>query len=211
MPVVTKENYDRAIKASSAACVVADAIKTDYPDFSNVKVNVAYIRITDKKRGYRYLYLTPPSVAEIILAFDQGWPMETFPRKLRIKQLLKVMPILRSAADVKKHAERRAARLTKLEAKEQSGTPLSDGEQRALGKLRNAKPAPERPTAYGPTKVQDGVIVGRPIGVKNELYDKNLLRERDRHFAAKVAQPSEVFKQAVEEAVKADRAKRRKK
>jgi hypothetical protein len=212
---ITKENYERAVRASSAACVVADAIKEQYPKFSNVKVNVATIRMTDKQRGYRYLYLTPPSAAELILAFDQGWPIESFPRKLRVRTLVKVIPMTISASMAKRSAQRKTERLAKLQAKVESGETLTDGENRALGKLRTPRENMKRPTSYGPTGpevIGDEIVArGGPLKVKYEKYDTNLLRERDRHFAAKVAQPSEVFKQAVEEAVKTDRAKQRRK
>jgi hypothetical protein len=207
---ITKENYERAVQASEGTCLVADAIRERYKEFSNVKVNVATTRATDKKHGFRYLYLTPPSVSQMLLAFDQGWKEKAFPIIVRIRQLVNVTPIIRSVSNVKIKAEHRATRLAELEAKEQRGETLTHGDRRALGKLRNPKPAPERPTTYGEAiEIRNDAIIGRPPPVRYEKLNPNLLAGQTRHFGAKLAQPSEVFKQAVEEAVKADRAKRK--
>jgi len=211
---ITKENYQNAVKASSGACLVADAIKRQYPQFSHVYVDVATTRITDKERGERYVYLTPSSAGEYLLAFDQGWPEEFFPKKIRFRNPIKILPITKSVSMVKKTVEQRAARRTELEDKEQLGF-LTRSEKSALTRLRNPKPAPERPVAYGPAQVEGTgpeIVIrgGRERPLRNRLH-ANLLHGKTRHFGAKTAQPSEVFKRAVKEAVKADRAKRRKK
>src|SRR4029077_4496531 len=195
--------YERAIRASSGSCLVADAIKDQHPEFSSVKVDVATVRFTDKKQGVRYIYLTPASVAETLLAFDQGWTEDekSLPRTIRIRTGLMVAPITRSASDLKAKAQHRAARITELEAKEQTGNELTGVEKRALSRLRNPKQTPERPTAYGSPKAEplkgDEVILmgGKPNPTAK--YNANLLHGHDRHFGAKTAQPSEVFKRAV--------------
>jgi hypothetical protein len=212
---ITEENYKRAVTASSASCLVANAIQEQHPKLSSVRVNVATIRFSDRKRGERYLFLTPPSVGELLLGFDQGWPEESLPKSFRLREPLKISPIVRSAKEIKIAAERRAARLTELEAKVQSGQTLTRDENRSLTILRNPKEAPPRPTTYGPAKVEmignHEVVYGRPV--KHARLDANLLDGRTRHFGAKTAQPSEVFKRAVDDAVKAalkeERAKRR--
>lgn len=210
---ITAENYTRAVQASSGACLVADAIKEQYPKFSNVSVDAATIRFTDKEQGQRYIYLTPPSAWETLLAFDQGWSEPSLPKKLRIRNAVRIVPITRSASSVKKTAEERAARLTALEAKEQTGELTSD-EQRSITKLRNPKEAAKRPKTYGPTKYEamkhedtgeEIVVVKGGVPMRHA----NLLHGLNRHFGAKKVQPSAVFKQAVDEAVKADRAKRK--
>jgi hypothetical protein len=153
-PTISEENYKRAITASGGGCLVADAIKDQYPQFTHVAVDVATIRVTDKERGERYIYLTPASVGEMLLGFDQGWREDLLPKKLLIRKAVKIIPITKSASMIKAHEEKRLARLTELEAKEKSGEPLTDGENRALGKLRNPKAATERAKSYGEAKVE---------------------------------------------------------
>ena len=209
---VTTENWQRAAAASSAACVHADAIKEKYPEYAHVKVNVATIQVSDRERGVRYVYLTPSSVAQLLLFFDQGWSVEgMLPKQFRIKQPVKIIPIVRSVSGIKATEEHRAARVAELEAKEQSQEPLTSHEKSVLKRMKNPKKAPSRPTTYGPSKGEvvgnDVVRIGAPgaqAGIKND----NLIHERNRHFGSKTAQPSQVFKQAVAEAVAEDRATR---
>jgi hypothetical protein len=213
---ITKENYEQAIQASSGSCLVADAIKKQHPNFSSVKVDVATIRFSDKERGERYLYLTPPSVYQTLLFFDQGWQEAKLPKTLRIRTPLKIIPITRSASDVKLKAERRAARLAQLEAKEKSGKRLTGLEKRSIERLRNPKQPTVRPLTHGSRTtevVQGGEIVVRSgpgrVPVKTHKTNPNLLAGHDRHFGAKQSKPSQVFRQAVEEAVKVELAKRK--
>src|SRR4029077_12015848 len=205
---VTKEGYEAAVRAKSAACVIADAIKQQYPQLSRVKVDIATIRASDRKRGEKYVYLTPMPVGEFVLAFDQGWGQETFPKNFRSRPPVRIVPIVRNPAAFKMTAERRATRLAELESKEQSGQPLTGEEKRSLTRLRNPKPTPDRPTSYGPAKAElvgDEVIVhGRPTTKAKAKYHKlhaNLLEERDRHFGAKLARPSEAFNEALKVAI----------
>lgn len=207
---ITEQNYQRAIKANSGACLVADAIKEQYPELSEVKVDVATIRVTDRKAGERYFFLTPPSVVDTLLYFDQGWQEKTLPKKLRIRNLVRIVPITRSASAVKSGAERRTKRLTELQAKVGQGETLTSDEKRILTRLENYTPT-ERPTSYGPATAEgegeDMVIrggnptqvTGRPSQTKT---NPNMLAGKNRHFGAKTAVPSEPFKEAVEAAAK---------
>jgi hypothetical protein len=202
---ISEENYETAVIADSGGCLMVDAIEKQHPQFSNVKVDVATVRVTDKKRGYRYYYLTPQPVAEMLFAFDQGWREENLPKQLRIRTLLKVLPITRSASDIKKKNERRKARLEKLETKAQSGELTSD-EKRALSRLRNPKPSPKRPAAYGAVS-KDEPVVGDELVVvggkppPSTKSNPNMLAGRDRHFAAKRSKGSVIFEQAVKNSV----------
>ena len=78
---ITNENYERAKIAKSGSCLVADAIRQQYPRFSNLSVDAATVRFSDKERGERYIYITPPSIWEVLLAFDQGWRRENSSQK----------------------------------------------------------------------------------------------------------------------------------
>jgi hypothetical protein len=211
---VTEEIYQRATTASTTSCVHAKAIQEQYPQYSSVKVNLASIQVSDREHGVRYLYLTPPSAVDVLIGFDQGWSQkEKFPKTFRVRKPIKIIPIVRSASEIKIKAQRQAARLAELETKQQSGEPLTSHEKSNLTRLQNPKKTPSRPTAHGPSKAigEGGTVQGRPPEHKKYGYD-NMLHERNRHFGAKNAEPSAIFKdaveKAVEEAIKADRAER---
>jgi hypothetical protein len=205
-PIVTEESYERAVQAKSSACLVADAIKTQYPQFSNIRVDVATIRLTDKKRGVRYMYLTPASVAEALLFFDQGWREEKLPKTFVIRQAVRITPIIRSKSNLKLRTAQSAARLAELETKEQKGDQLTRDEKRSLTVLRKRKDAPVRPTTYGKSRNEvvgnDAVLIGgNPV--KYPKRQENLLDDRIRHFGAKHAKPNEVLAEALKEAERA--------
>jgi hypothetical protein len=212
-PVITEKNYEHAVTAASGGCLVADAIKEQYPQLSHVEVDVATIRVTDRERGERYIYLTPQSVAEALLAFDQGWKDEELPRQFLIRKAVKIIPVTRSASSKKKTAEDRQQRLFELEAKVKTGKELSPHEKTTLTKLSKPKESPERPTTYGPSEIEasgSSIVVKGGVPPKTAKQNPNLLHGRNRHFGAKTAKPSEVFEKAVKEAIKADRKKRKK-
>jgi hypothetical protein len=72
MVSVTAELIERALPRDSGHCMIADAIKATIPTAKAVTVDLASIRWTDPRAGKRYLYLTPPSVQEALLRFDNG-------------------------------------------------------------------------------------------------------------------------------------------
>jgi hypothetical protein len=200
---ITEENYKRAVTAASGGCIVADAIKAAYPKFSTVKVNIATIRVTDRESGERGTYLTPPSVGQTLLYYDQGWDEKKLPKKLRIRDLVRVTPITRSESSKKSYAALKLARLAQLESKEASGTELTPIEKTSLTKMRNPKFTPIRPKNEGKGKAEGSerdLIIrgGRDRAVEGSKKNPNLLAGRTRHFGAKLAEPSQVFKEAVE-------------
>jgi hypothetical protein len=208
---LTEERRDEAIKSNSGACLIADAIKAQYPQFTRVTVDMATIRFSDSVRGVRYVYLTPPEAQHVLLSFDQGWPSPT--QAVTIKRAVHITPITRSEARDRKDEYERNKRMRALEAKVREGKPLTKPEQTAMSRMKNRKAPPERPSSTG--KVEVAVSVGQGSGrSKPVLYGgrlpvtgkahPNLLRGRDRHFGAKLADPGEAF----EEAVKAEVAAR---
>ncbi len=72
----TDEEWDaiieKAIPKDSSHCVWADAIKASVPWATNISVDIQTIRITDRDRKERYVYLTPRSIQESIVDFDAG-------------------------------------------------------------------------------------------------------------------------------------------
>ena len=191
---ISDENYDRAVESKSGGCLIADAIKEQFPELTGVTVDMATVRATDRKVGRRYTWLTPNSAQHLLLSFDQGWPKPI--DQILLKRAVKVTPVIRSSTGT----ATREQRLAELEAKEAEGV-LTKREKASLTKMRKN---PERPTSHGPAdvKVDDnrGTVVygGEPIP---KAKHPNLLHGRDRHFGAKLADPGKVFQQAVDAAV----------
>lgn len=204
---ITDEQYERAVQGDSGACLIADAIKKQYPHLSNVSVDMATIRVSDRKRGLRFVYLTPPDAQHVLLSFDQGWSNPT--SDLKVQRAVKVNVIARpktgkgSTEVVRKtREERRAA----LEAKQSAGEELSSGEKKSLTALRKPYEPVERPASQPPVAVSNlhgggtPTIVGGAPMVQGPAHP-NLLRSRKRHFGAKVSSPGVQWEQAVEQAV----------
>lgn len=208
---VNDETRERAIQSSSGGCLIADPIKE--LGYTSVVVDMATVRFSDPKTGLRYTYLTPPEGQLCLLAFDQGWsnlaPEIVLKRAVKIDQITRPKSGARSAAG---SAAQREARIAELEAKLDSGEPLTRYEKVALTTRRQNRmksPPPERPTTNGPVEVHTesgnshfGTAVVRggrrlPAGESHP----NLLRGRNRHFGAKLADPGIAFQEAVDKAV----------
>jgi hypothetical protein len=204
---ITDEAYDRAVQSSSGGCLIADAIRNQYPRFTKIVVDMATVRVTDRKAGLRYTYLTPEPAQQSLLHFDQGW-VKPFD-EVRLKRAVKILPVRRARtgpASIAGVAERRAARITELEAKEAAGV-LSRGEKIALTRSRNPKPAPERPTSNGAMDIKvveggssHGAVIFGGRALPQGTPHPNLLRSQNRHFGAKTARPGLAWEKAVAEA-----------
>jgi hypothetical protein len=207
--LITDEQYAQAVASNSGGCLIADAIKSQYPELSKITVDMATIRVSDRAAGERYTYLTPPDAQHVLLAFDQGWknPVEL----LTIKRAVTITPITRDKSgrdSVAGVTARRSARIAELQAKEARGETLSNGEKSALTQMLNPRPTRQRPTSLGKTKVavtsRHGVVVHGKAPIQG-LAHPNLLRGRDRHFGAKMADPGQAFREAVDAGI-AERA-----
>jgi hypothetical protein len=201
---ITPENHERAVESASGGCLIADAIKEQYPHLSKVTVDMATIRASDREQGVRFTYLTPPPAQHLLLAFDQGWPQPATDR-IMLRRAVKITPITRNPGAAQKAATRRAERLAELEQKVGAGEQLTKGERIALTRLRNAPAAPERPATQGHAEVKVDaagrtVVEGGMPAVQGPAHP-NLLRGRDRHFGAKLADPGRAFQEAVDAAV----------
>jgi len=203
---ITQEERERAIKSKSGGCLIADAIKRQYPNLTRVSVDMATIRATDAERGQRYIYLTPPSAQHVLLAFDQGWSNPT--EQVTVRRAVKIEPITRRPGSVQRATKRRAERIAELEAKVEAGEELTAKERAALTRMKAAKPAPERPATAGPATVDDDGVVRGGNRMQATPKHPNLLAGRNRHFGAKLADPGEAFQEAVDEAVEQKLAER---
>jgi len=215
---ISEEQRTRAIASNSGGCLIADGLRTQHPRFTNIVVDMATVRVTDRKLGLRYTYLQTGGGQLCLLAFDQGWPNPV--SEITYKKAVKIVPVTRAKTGPTSSGEiarRRQERLAELTARQEAGESLSSGEKIALTRMRNAKPAPERPSSVGPTEIrvrEGGSNHGAVIRGGNPLLQgpphPNLLRGRgrDRHFGAKLADPGIAFREAVDEAVRQHEALR---
>lgn len=200
---ISEEQREKAIRSNSGGCLIADAIKSQYPHLSKVEVDMATIRVTDREAGERYTYLTPPDAQHVLLSFDQGWPNPV--REMTIRAALHIRKITGQPRRLAEVAARREQRIVELESKRDQGEPLTKNEKASLTRMQNFQPAPPRPTSKGSPEIierpgQRSVVVGGQSPVKGEAHP-NLLRGRNRHFGAKLADPGIAFKEAVEAAI----------
>lgn len=211
LPIVD-EVWEKAKQASSGSCLIADAIKRQYPHLTGIAVDMATIRATDRDKGLRYTWLTPPIGQHLLLSFDQGWSQPT--EHVRTARPVKVTPVIRNKTgphSVAAREEKRQARKAELEAKIENGEKLTRGEAIALSNVSKPLADRKRPSTRGQAEVvgrhhgETTVHGGHPIPVGPP--HPNLLRGRDRHFGAKMAQPAQAFSEAVEAAVEERLAK----
>jgi hypothetical protein len=190
---ITEQNWEDAVQASSGGCLIADAIKKQYPNLTGVHVDMVQIRATDREKGLRYHYLTPESAQTILLAYDQGWDQPE--NEVRVKRAIKVTLVQEKSP---RTAEHRRNRIAELEAKQASGEPMTPGEKGALKRMKAVK---RRPLNRGSAQISaDGKVVhGGAVVLGPD--NPNLLRGRSRIYGAKSARPSQLFEQAVEKAV----------
>lgn len=75
---VTQADIDAAMRNESKHCAVATGISSSLEGIKHPQVDIQTIRFSDPSTERRYIYLTPPVVAEYIIAFDAGDPIEPF-------------------------------------------------------------------------------------------------------------------------------------
>jgi hypothetical protein len=84
---VTPEQIERATQRDSRHCMIAEAIRQQYPDARKILVDLQTIRWSDDKRGKRYVFLTPERAAQALVAFDHGDELEPFSFAMRPMQV----------------------------------------------------------------------------------------------------------------------------
>ena len=75
---ITQEILDRACRANSHRCMIAEAIKEQVPNAWRVNVDLRTIRWSDPKKGLRYVYMVPPIAADALIRFDTGASLRPF-------------------------------------------------------------------------------------------------------------------------------------
>lgn len=204
---ITDEQYERAVQSQSGGCLIADAILSQYPHLSRVEVDMATIRATDRAKGVRYVYLTSPEAQHVLLSFDQGWPTPV--HELVVRRAVKITKITRAKTGRDSIEHRRVTREEKRAALEQklaTGAPLTKPEKIALTRLTKPYEPVERPSSSGPVTAVEtppkapATVIGGRAPVQGPPHP-NLLRGRNRHFGAKLADPGQAFRDAVDAAV----------
>jgi len=205
---ITDEQWERAVRSDSGGCLIADAIKAQYPQLSRITVDMATIRASDQKRGLRFNYLTPADAQHCLLAFDQGW-RNPIRRPIKVRRAVKVDPIKAGPKAGAERAEYRKNRLADLTAREAAGETLTRPDKIALARYRRPmSSSPKRPSSEGPPEIHDDGTVYGGRRLPQGKPHPNLLRGRDRHFGAKLAEPGVAFREAVAEALKNELAQR---
>src|SRR5262245_39633855 len=75
---VTKEQIEKACKANTKHCMIAEAIRDNVSRATRISVDLMTIRWSDNEKGLRYTYNTPRNAQEALLLFDAGEPIEPF-------------------------------------------------------------------------------------------------------------------------------------
>ena len=130
---VTAKNIKDGMARNSNHCMIVDAIRAAYPGLTHVSVDLQTIRASDKKKGERYVWLTPRIGQVGLIKFDQGMKMSPFTFECREGQVT-----VSGAARLKKH------RKAKLRRSSRGGTnvpervggrtpPKMSGQRRAFG------------------------------------------------------------------------------
>jgi hypothetical protein len=82
MVEVGEKVIEQSMRADSGHCMIADAIRAQYPAWTHVSVDLQTIRVTNRSKGERLIYLTPPDAQAQLLRFDQGAKIEPWEFRL---------------------------------------------------------------------------------------------------------------------------------
>lgn len=144
---VTQADIDKAIVKHSARCVVATAIARSIPEAKRIAVDVQAIRFSTTD-GQRHTYLTPPTVAGYVVAFDAGEDIHPFRFTLRSDQHMLTRTAMgprttagkeidraaKSVVAATKSATRAQAKVVKLKAEKAPTAQIQRAETVAHGK-----------------------------------------------------------------------------
>lgn len=86
---ITEEIIAASTQRDSSHCMIAEAVKMAVPEASAISVDLQTIRWTDRKKGLRYVYLTPRTGQIELVKFDQGMPITPFSFQLRRGQVIR--------------------------------------------------------------------------------------------------------------------------
>lgn len=104
---VTGTIIDEAIARHSGYCMGSEAVKIAAPWARNVSTDIQTIRLTDPRRGVRYIYLTPRIMQDMLIDFDSGVKPQPFSFKLRNGQVTSSWKRVRTESGVTKMVKER--------------------------------------------------------------------------------------------------------
>src|SRR5215510_473199 len=88
---ITQDIIDNACRQDSRHCMIAEAVKKQIPNATKVIVDIATIRFTDQKKGFRYIYLTPPIAQKALVDFDDGISIAPFSFRVKTAQVTSIV------------------------------------------------------------------------------------------------------------------------
>jgi hypothetical protein len=80
---VEKDVIDKACRANSRHCMIAEAIRDQIKGATNISVDLMTIRYSDPKKGLRYTFHTPRVAQKALVEFDMGRPVPAFVFQLK--------------------------------------------------------------------------------------------------------------------------------
>ena len=104
---VDQKTIDDSIARNSSHCMIADAVKRTAPWASSILVDLQSVRMTDKARGLRYIYLTPRHAQLALIDFDRGVKPRAFKMSLGGGQVVRARHYPRRDEPVPSLDERR--------------------------------------------------------------------------------------------------------
>jgi hypothetical protein len=91
-----------AEKKDSRFCMIAEAIRRDYPQLRNVQVDTQAIRVTDRQAREQLTFMTPLQVQVAIVQFDEGDSLEPFTATLREPRVRQISKATKNGVEVVK-------------------------------------------------------------------------------------------------------------
>lgn len=159
---VTQSDIDRAIRKSSARCVVATAIARSIEGAQAVSIDAQTVRFTVE--GDRRIYLTPPAAVGYVIAFDAGDPIHPFAFRLSEDYRVLARATKRTpAGEVRRQARDRLTKANRKVARRQERLELETDPDRITVAKKDLAAAEERQTAARKVKEQtDADLAGAP-------------------------------------------------
>jgi hypothetical protein len=96
--------------------MIADALKIALPDATDISVDLATIRYTNRKRRQRRMILTPPPAQRALLMFDNSDP-DLRPFEFRLPSPAQIVPMRNRPRQPKKENEPPSKRSAKSKSK----------------------------------------------------------------------------------------------
>lgn len=152
---ITPEIVNRAVYKDSHRCMIAEAIKEQYPYVTNVTIDAAFIRYTIPERGQRFIHITPSIAATLLVKFDQALAIE--PVTFRLTSPVQIVDTAKRNAERRERERKQIergeipAKRSKIRKNSGQGTALTKlgGKTPPSGPLSNSRGLPNNIRTYG--------------------------------------------------------------